>query len=161
MQVKCSKCSQPIWLTDVIESSEGRLSHIDCSRRSTLTPAERQLVFVYCFGHVVAECSACDTSYHFAQLGSDAIGGRTNMCPGCRRDLTDSIRTHLYGCSMAPAEILRRAQAVREKAQLLVKAAHELNDTSDVLIRQLEAALFAAQQALRDSMSKRTRRETG
>ena len=61
---------------------------------------------------------------------------------------------------MAPAEILRRAQAVREKAQLLVKAAHELHDTSDVLIRQLEAALFEAQQALRDSMSKRTRLET-
>jgi len=31
MQVKCSKCSQPIALTDIIESSDGRVSHVDCN----------------------------------------------------------------------------------------------------------------------------------
>src|SRR5262249_2065128 len=32
VQVKCSKCHQSIGLTDAIESSEGRLSHVDCER---------------------------------------------------------------------------------------------------------------------------------
>lgn len=156
MQVTCSKCSRPIALTDSIELSEGHLSHVDCTRLSTLTPAECQLVFVYCFDHVVAECPACHASYRFGQLGSDPIGGRTNMCPRCRQDLTETVRAHLYNCGMAPAEVRRRAHQVREAAQVLVKEAQALRDTSDVLIRQLEAALFEQQQALRSAMEKRT-----
>ena len=156
MKVKCSKCFKPIALTDVIESCEGRLSHLECRRPSALTPAERQLIFIYCFDHIVAECLACKVSYRFSQLGADAITGRTNMCPRCRKDLTDRLRTHLYGCAMAPAEVRHRAQEVRESAQLLVKHAHELRDTSDVLIRQAEAGLFERQQALRAAMAKRT-----
>ena len=84
MQVKCSKCSQPIWLTDVIESSDGRLSHIDCSRRSTLTPAERQLVFVYCFGHVVAEWRVAENGrrrqhYILTDAGKEALAERAEQ----------------------------------------------------------------------------------
>ena len=40
MQVNCSKCSQPIALTDNIESSDGRLAHTECDRPQTLTPEE-------------------------------------------------------------------------------------------------------------------------
>src|SRR5262249_56315910 len=47
MQVKCSKCSEPIALSDVIESSDGRLSHIDCMRPPMLTVEERAFLFVY------------------------------------------------------------------------------------------------------------------
>jgi len=32
MQVKCSKCAQPIGLTDIIELKNGHLSHVDCKR---------------------------------------------------------------------------------------------------------------------------------
>ena len=27
------------------------------------------------------------------------LGGRAYLCPWCRRDLSDSVRVHLYGCS--------------------------------------------------------------
>jgi hypothetical protein len=50
VQVNCSKCSQAITLTDIIESNNGRLSHLDCQRPYVLTPVERALVFVYCAG---------------------------------------------------------------------------------------------------------------
>ena len=48
MQVSCSKCSQPIAFTDVIESNNGLLSHLNCKRPKVLTPEERALVFAYC-----------------------------------------------------------------------------------------------------------------
>ena len=56
VQIKCSKCGQLIEVTDIIESNNGHLSHIDCKRPQVLTPEERALVFVYCSGHVVARC---------------------------------------------------------------------------------------------------------
>lgn len=157
MQVNCSRCSQPIALTDAIESNNGRLSHIDCRRPHMLTPEERALIFVYCSTHVVARCPACDVSYHYTELGADVLGGsRTNMCPRCRRDLTQAVRAHLFRCLMLPSEIKLRAQEVREAAQRLVKESQQLHDKSDVLLREAEAALFNRQRALREAMSKRT-----
>jgi hypothetical protein len=50
MQVNCAKCSQPIALTEIIESNNGHLSHVDCKRPQILTPEERALVFLYCSG---------------------------------------------------------------------------------------------------------------
>ena len=157
MQVKCSKCSQPIALTDIIESNNGHLSHVDCKRPQILTPEERALVFVYCSGHVVARCPACDISYRYTELAADMVGGsRTNMCPRCRQDLTEAVRAHLFRCAMLPSEIRLRAQAVREAAQRLVKETQQLGDRSDVLIREAEIALFEKQRALQEAMSKRT-----
>lgn len=155
MQVTCFKCSQPIALADVVELSEGHLSHVDCVRHSTLTSAERQLIFTYCWEHDVAECPGCGIRFRFWQLGADVIGKRTNMCPRCGRELTDGIRTHLYSCAMTPTEVRRRAQDVRGAAQMLIKESQQLRDTSDVLIRQAEATLFERQQALRVAMTKR------
>ena len=133
MQVKCSKCSGPIALTDITESTDGRRSHVDCVRPSNLTSAERQLIYVYCFDHVVEECLACNATCCWQQLGVDAIAGRTNMCPRCPRDLTDSIRAHLYGNAIAPPEVRRRVREVREAARRLVKESQQLRDTSDVI----------------------------
>ena len=156
MQVNCAKCSQPIALTDIIESKNGHLSHVDCRRPQVLTPEERALVFLYCSGHVVARCPACDVSFRYNELAADILGGgRTNMCPRCRRDLTENVRRHLYGCAMLPSEVRLRARTLREAVQRLVKQRQELSDNSDVLIRQAEAALFDSQQALRAAMSKR------
>jgi hypothetical protein len=157
MQVKCSKCSQPIALTDIIESHNGHLSHVDCKRPQVLTPEERALVFVYCSGHVVARCLACDISFRYTELAADILaGGRTNMCPRWRRELTEAVRTHLFRCAMLPSEIRLRVQAVREAAQRLVKETQQLGDKSDALIREGELALFEKQRALREAMSKRT-----
>jgi hypothetical protein len=122
MQVKCAKCSQPIALTDIVESNNGHLSHVDCKTPHVLTPEERALVFVYCSGHVVAGCPACDISFRYTELAADILGGsRTNMCPRCRRELTEAVRAHLFRCAMLPSEIRLRAQAVSEAAQRLVK----------------------------------------
>jgi hypothetical protein len=155
MQVKCSKCSEPIALSDVIESSDGRLSHLDCQRPQALTPEERALVFVYCSGHVVARCPACDVSLRFTELAADMVGGhRTNMCPRCRRELTEDVRAHLFRCAMLPVEVRLRTQAVRDAAQRLVKESQQLRDTSDVLVREAEAALLGRQRSLHQAMAR-------
>jgi len=157
VQIKCSKCGQLIAVTDIIESNNGHLSHIDCKRPQVLTPEERALVFVYCSGHVVARCPACDISFRYTELAADILGGsRTNMCPRCRRELTEAVRAHLFRCAMLPSEIRLRVQAVREAAQRLVKEIQQLSDRSDVLIREAESALLEKQRALREAMSKRT-----
>jgi len=155
MQVKCSKCSQPLALTDVIESSDGHLSHMDCKRPQTLSAEERALIFLYCSGHAVAQCLACDQRFRFVQLGADLLSGSTNLCPRCRKDLTESVRGHLFGCAMLPAEVRFRAKEVRDAAQRLVKESHELRDRADVLVREAEAQLFDRQRALRTAMAKR------
>jgi len=156
MQVKCSKCSEPIALSDVIESSDGRLSHIDCTRPRMLTAEERALLFVYCSGHAVAYCLGCDLRFRMAELAADALGSRTNLCPRCRKDLTPSAQAHVYGCAMLPSEVRLKAQAVREAAQHLVKESQQLRDTSDVLLREAEAAFFERQRALREAMTRST-----
>jgi hypothetical protein len=35
MQVQCAKCSKPLTLTDIIESRDGHLSHIDLQATSS------------------------------------------------------------------------------------------------------------------------------
>lgn len=155
MQVRCSKCSEPIAISDVVETYDGRLAHVDCKRPHALTPEERALLFVYCSDHYVAHCLGCDIRFRIAELAADPLFGRTNLCPRCRRDLTESARAHLYSCALLPAEVRQRAREVREAAQHLVKQSQQLRDKADVLIREAEAALFATQHRLRDVMSRR------
>jgi hypothetical protein len=88
------------------------------------------------------------------ELAAD-LGGRSNLCPRCRQDLTETVRGHLFGCELLPDEIRRQAREVREMARRLVKESTQLRDTSDVLIRQLEAALLQAQQTLKAVMARR------
>jgi hypothetical protein len=114
MQVKCSKCAQPIGLTDIIELKNGHLSHVDCKRPHVLTPEERALVFVYCSGHVVARCPACDVSFRYTELAAD-LGQRTHEhVPSVSSGPYRTVRAHLFRCAMLPSEIRLRAQAVRE-----------------------------------------------
>ena len=155
MHVRCAKCSRQIALSDVIESSNGQLAHLDCARAKALTPEERALLFVYCFGHVVAQCPNCDVGFRMTELASDLGGSRTNLCTKCRADLTEHIRDHLYGCAMLPSEVRHRAKEVREAAQHLVKQSQQAIDKADVLIREAEAHLFERQHALRTAMARR------
>jgi len=156
LQVKCAKCSRSIAVADVIESSTGRLTHLDCAPTQGLTPEERVLLFVYCSDHDAAKCVACDLQFPMMKFAADPLGGRTNLCPRCRTDLTASVRAHLFSCHVLPDEIRRRAQEVRSAAQVLIKHSQELADRSDVLIREAEAHLFERQQALRVAMAKRS-----
>src|SRR5262245_6855745 len=105
MQVKCPKCSRQIAVADVIETSHGRLSHLDCARAQGLTPEERALLFVYCSDHDVVKCVPCDLQFRMMQLAADPLGARTNLCPRCRRDVTASVRAHLFACVVLPNEI--------------------------------------------------------
>src|SRR5262245_19460919 len=156
MQADCWKCSQPIALTDIIESFNGHLSHVDCKRPKVLIPEERKLIFVYCSGHVVARCPICDVSYRYNELAAVILdAGRTNLCPRCRRDLTEDVRSHLLRCAMLPEQVRSRALALRAAAQHLVKQSQQTRDRSDVQILEAEVALFEAQRALRAAMSRR------
>jgi hypothetical protein len=155
MQVKCSKCAHPILLTDIIESADGWLAHLDCSRPNGLTPNERALLFLYCFNHAVARCLSCDVSFRFTELAADPLGGRTNLCPRCRQDLTEHVRAHLYRCTLVPTDVRLAAQRVREAAQRLVKQSQQLRDKSDVMMRETEAALKASQLVLQTAMARR------
>lgn len=125
MPVNCPKCSRPILVTDVIESFDRRLSHLDCARPHGLRPEERALIFVYCSGHPVAHCAACNVGFGFTELASDILGGRTNLCPRCRTDLTESVRGHLFTCMTLPSEIRQRTQDVRDAAQRLIKQSQQ------------------------------------
>lgn len=136
------------------DSRPGSLHLSAMERSSNLSPEERRLVFVYCSDHDVAECRECRKTYRFQALGSDMVGKRTNLCLQCRGDLNDSIRAHLYGCEKLPAQMRLHAREVREIAQRLVKQAQELRDAADVRMREAEAALYHAQEALRASMNR-------
>src|SRR5499427_2346433 len=114
MLVDCTKCGRSIAVADVIESSAGRLSHLDCARAQGLTPEERALLFVYCSDHDVAKCVPCDLQFPMLKLAADPLGGRTNLCPRCRTDLTASVRPHLFGCPILPEEIRRQTHEVRD-----------------------------------------------
>ena len=156
MQVKCTKCSQPIALTDIIESNSGLLSHLDCRHPHGLTPEERTLVFRFCWDHDVVRCPICEVSFHYMELAADILGmGGTNLCPRCRLDLTEAVRAHLFSCPTLPSAIRLRAQELRDAGQRLVKEGQQLRDRSDVQIREAEAALFRAQRALREAMPRR------
>src|SRR5512138_1003674 len=133
MQVRCATCSRPISVTDVVQSSGGSLSHLDCARAHGLTPEERALLFVYCSDHLVARCHSCGLAFHMTELAADPLGGGTNLCPRCRKDLTESVRGHLYSCVTLPSEMKQRTQEVRDAAQLLIKRSQELSDQSHVL----------------------------
>lgn len=155
MRVNCSKCSRPIVVTDVIECSNGHVLHLDCLRPHALTAEERALLFVYCSNHAVAQCLACGISLTLSELAADTLGGRTNLCPRCRRDLTVNVRAHVYGCVQLPSEMRLRTQEVRDAAQLLIKRSQELSDQAHVLIREAEAHLQERQKALRAAMARR------
>jgi hypothetical protein len=80
---------------------------------------------------------------------SDFLGDRTNLCPRCRADLTESLRGHLYACVTLPQEIGRATRAVRDAAQRLVKQSEQQHDRADVLMREAEAAVAALRETMR------------
>src|SRR5262245_50029706 len=148
----CPQCSRVISPADTILVRSGRPVHLDCKWPHVLSPEERATLFTYCLDHVVARCTTCAHSLSFSQLSSDLLGGRQHLCPQCRRDLTESIRMHLHDCPTLPAELRRRAAALREAARNLVKQSQQLRDNADVLLREAEMLFQESQWALRRSL---------
>ena len=152
----CLHCSRMLSPEDTIVFGYGLLGHLDCRRPRVLSDEERTLLFVHCREHQVGECFTCAGKFRLRELAAqDPFGVRLHACPWCRRDLTDSVRVHLYGCVTLPTEILRRAQATREAVQRLVKQSHQPGDAADVLIREAEAALRALRERMRQSANRR------
>jgi len=145
----CTRCSRTIGLGDTVMFGTGRLTHVDCRRPRVLSTEERALLFLNCCDHSV-ECGPCASSFRLSELGSD-LRGHTNLCPHCRHDLTDGVRAHLYKCDMVSETVRRRVQAVRAASERLVKESYELGDAADVLRREVETALQALQEAMRQS----------
>lgn len=83
-----------------------------------------------------------------ALLFADLLSGRTHLCPQCRRDLSEDVRSHVYGCAILPDEVRQKAQTLREVAQQLVKESRQLRNDADVLMREAEAAVEQGRRAL-------------
>jgi hypothetical protein len=113
-----------------------------------LTADERALLFYYCLNHVVARCLSCSRSYYLNELVADLLSGRTHLCPRCRRDLTENVRSHVYGCGILPDEVREKAKALREVAARLVTQSQQLRGQADLLIREAEAAVEQNRRAL-------------
>jgi hypothetical protein len=137
---------------DTLLFHDGRAFHLDCSRPRMLTPEERAILLGYCVNHVVARCLACGRGFHLGELVTEPLGGRANLCPQCRRDLTEMVRAHLYGCGVLPALVRNQAMALREAARNLVKETQQLRDRSEVLIAQI--VYDASQRALWRSLGR-------
>ena len=83
------------------------------------------------------------------ELASDFLDSRTYMCPRCCKDLTDSVRRHLYGCAFLPREVLRRARAAREAAGRLVERSRQLIEAAEVLVQEADVALAKSRKSNR------------
>src|SRR5215813_10338930 len=89
----CPQCSRMISPEDTIVFGRGRLGHLDCRRPRVLSAEEWALLFTYCRDHSVADCVRCAGKFQLREVVSlDQFGIRSNGCPWCHTDLTDSIR---------------------------------------------------------------------
>jgi len=141
-QVTCPQCSRVIAPSDTVVSHDVCWSHLDCQRPRALSAQERALLVYYCWDHVVVQCPDCSGHCRVGELASDFLDSRTYPCPHCGEDLTDDVRTHLYGCTLLPHRVRRRAQALREASRALVKTSRQLCDIADVLVQEADVALF-------------------
>ena len=152
----CPECYRLISPGDTIVFGHGRLGHLDCRRPRVLSAEERTILLIYCRDHTVAQCVHCGQQFRLPEVASlDSVGIRSHACPWCHADLTDSIRAHLYGCALLPAEVRRRAAVARDTARSLVKRSRELHDAADVAMREAEAALYELRLTMRQWPNRR------
>jgi len=148
-QAKCSRCLQLITADDTLAFEGHQILHLDCRRPRDLGPEERALLFRYCFDHAVAECPTCGQDFRQQELGADLVGDRSHLCPRCRIDLTDRLREHLYGCTLLPGEVRRRAREARAASRRLVKERQPSDH--NILMREAEAAIAALRETMRQA----------
>jgi len=63
-------------------------------------------------------------------------------------DLTESVRGHLYSCTMLPEEVDLRSREARDATSKLIRQNYQAAGGADALRREAEAAIAA----LRDTM---------
>jgi len=145
----CPECSKAVSANETIVVVRGHIAHWFCRQPRALSPEERALLFYYCRQHEIAKCPQGAGAYRQSELVWDVFESTEHLCPHCRADLLDGVRAHLYNCETIPAEVRRRAQALREAARALVKQGHELSDRADVLMREAENALDSLRKTIR------------
>jgi len=150
---KCSRCQQLLSPDDTVTLDGNRVLHADCQRPRVLSQEERALLVTYCSKHVVVECPQCAQDFRRSELASDLVGGHSYLCPRCRVDLTERLRSHLYSCTTLPAEVRWKAREARAAARQLVKESDQLQDRADVLMRDVEAVLAALREAMQRERS--------
>jgi hypothetical protein len=146
---RCPRCAEVISADDTVQLVAHGVSHVDCRRPRDLGPEERALLFRYCWGHAAAKCTACAKNFRHQELAAEYLGYRTNLCPHCRADLTESMRGHIYRCAMLPEKVRQRAREARDAFSKLIKQAHQEADRSDGLMREAEAAIGALRETMR------------
>ena len=70
---KCPRCIQPIKSNDTIAFDDDQIVHLDCRRPFELNYEERALLFMFCWGHPVAACKACNQSFRQHELANDPV----------------------------------------------------------------------------------------
>jgi hypothetical protein len=150
----CTRCLQVISPEDTIQLTSRGMIHVNCRIPRDLSPEERALLFRFCWDHAVAKCAACARSFRQTELGADFLGKRAHLCPRCRVDLTESVRGHLYSCTMLPEEVHLRAREARDATSKLIRQSHQ-TDRADVLMREAEAAIAALRDTMRQLASTR------
>src|SRR5437870_8814769 len=93
-------------------------------RVGMLSADERAILIRCCYDHQVAFCPDCASSYRIHGLGADLFRGKTDLCPQCRADLSDSIREHLESCRLVARLRSQQGKAMnaqfRQPAWLLI-----------------------------------------
>jgi hypothetical protein len=158
-ELTCFRCSRVISSEDTVERYGYRVAHVDCRQPRRLSREERSLLYQYCWDHAVGECGSCARSFREDEL----LWGRrfdqgTDLCPQCRKDLSDGIRAHLYSCRVIPAEMRRQSQEARAAAEKLIQQSDQISGRSGVLMREAELAIAALRDAMKQSASEALRR---
>ena len=97
---------------------------------AALSDAERRVLAMYCFDHVVATCERCQRTFTPTQMGVDVFAPRRNhFCPLCRSDLTHAVRRHILGCTAIAAAL----DELSERGQQRIKESQRLRALSELL----------------------------
>src|SRR5262245_52261167 len=95
---------------------------------SELSHKEWKRLLFYCAGNEVARCLTCGRRSRQHEF-TDSADDRTCVCPGCRADVTEIVRAHLFTCGMRPSSVRRRSITLCESAGSLVEESQRLLDS--------------------------------
>jgi hypothetical protein len=108
-----------------------------------LSSSERAMMIRCCYAHDVAFCHGCARSYRVQRLGADWLEGKTEICPRCRGDLSDSIRDHLRSCepvaTLRSSVLVADSRALWEASVILRKEAQQTRDDFRARVAEVEA----------------------
>lgn len=110
-----------------------------------LSSTDRAIMIRSCHDHDVAFCDDCARSYRVHRLRVDWYQGKTELCPRCRADLSESIREHLRSCELAATlrsqQLSAESRTLRDTSVALIKDARQMVDNAEVRTAEADAEL--------------------